>query len=463
MYFEQLSNKARQRDVSVLLIGAGEYGYSFVVQASKTVGLKVRAVCDPHVQNGVSAFQKSGYAADDIIICASRDDALTALEQGKVIVSDDALMLIDLPVDMVVEATGLAEPAAIHAEAALASGKHVAMVTKEADSIVGPLFSVRARAAGLVYTPVDGDQPSLLMQLVAWARLIGLDVICAGKSSEYDFIYDAERQTITNRGREVKVDGFDAVWDRGSAPVQHLTEARVAALSMFQQRTVPDMVELCLVANACDLAPDCPFFHAPFARTIEIADIFALQEDDGLLRSAGAIDVVNLLRRSDEASLAGGVFVIVRCEDAKSWEVLRAKGHIVSRSGKTAMIYRPSHLLGVESATTMLRATLEGQSSGPSDVRPRFDVVGITQKTLQAGTRLAALGHHREIDGIAPMTVPARAHRSGNPTPYYLLSGCELNVTAKSGTIITKEMLTFQAGSKLLALRNEMDAHFALS
>ena len=31
----------------------------------------------------------------------------------------------------------------------------------------------KAKAAGLVYTPVDGDQPSLLMQLVVWARVLG--------------------------------------------------------------------------------------------------------------------------------------------------------------------------------------------------------------------------------------------------------------------------------------------------
>jgi len=77
-------------------------------------------------------------------------------------------MLIQLPIDIVVEATGAPEAAAVHAEAALGGGKHVAMVSKEAVCVVGPLFQRRAKAAGLVYTPVDGDQPSLLMQLALW-------------------------------------------------------------------------------------------------------------------------------------------------------------------------------------------------------------------------------------------------------------------------------------------------------
>ncbi len=64
------------------------------------------------------------------------------------------------------------------------------MVSKEADSVVGPYLSQRANKAGVVATPVDGDQPSLLIGLLCWARLLGLNVVAAGKSSEYDFVYD---------------------------------------------------------------------------------------------------------------------------------------------------------------------------------------------------------------------------------------------------------------------------------
>ena len=41
----------------------------------------------------------------------------------------------------------------------------------------------RAKAAGLVHTPVAGDQPSLLINLVARARLLGLELVVAGKSN----------------------------------------------------------------------------------------------------------------------------------------------------------------------------------------------------------------------------------------------------------------------------------------
>jgi predicted homoserine dehydrogenase-like protein len=39
-------------------------------------------------------------------------------------------------------------------------------------------------------TPVDGDQPSLLMGLATWAEMLGFTMVAAGKSSEYDFVFD---------------------------------------------------------------------------------------------------------------------------------------------------------------------------------------------------------------------------------------------------------------------------------
>jgi predicted homoserine dehydrogenase-like protein len=183
----------------------------------------------------------------------------------------------------------------------------------------------------------------------------------------------------------------------------------------------------------------------------------------GILHGTGRVDVVNSLRRSDEASFAGGVFVVVRCEDQKSWEVLRAKGHVVSRSGDAAMIYRPSHLLGVESATTVLSAVLHGRSSGPDDVQPRFDVVGKTNKPLRAGTILEVAGHHHQIDGVDGLLVPARAATGANPIPFYLMGGNRLLRDIPAKTVITAEIVEPPKASLLWTLRRQMEETFGLS
>ncbi len=463
MYLETLQHSARDHAVRALLMGAGEYGFSFLAQSRRTPGLRVVGVYARRVERGVEAFRHAGLPEDAIRICGSLAQAQAALAAEHVVVSDDPLMLMQLPIDIVVESTGAPEAAAVHADAALRNGKHVAMVSKEPDSVVGPLFHRRAKAAGLVYTPVDGDQPSLLMQLVVWARVLGLDILCAGKTSEYDFVYDPAAKRVTSLDRMADGAAVEALWAFGARDVRSVIGARAEALTAIPQHTVPDLVEMGLVANATGLAPDVQEFHAPIARTPEIADVLVPIEMGGILHGAGRVDVVNSLRRPDEASFAGGVFVVVRCEDRKSWEVLRAKGHVVNRAGDAAMIYRPSHLLGVESATTVLSAVLHGRSSGPDDVQPRFDVVGKTNKPLKAGTILEATGHHHQIGGVDGLLVPARAATGANPIPFYLMAGNRLLRDVPAGTVITADMVEPPKESLLWSLRRELEKTFKLS
>jgi predicted homoserine dehydrogenase-like protein len=462
MYLETLQVASRERTVIALLMGAGEYGFSFLAQSRRTPGLRVAAVYARRVERGVEAFRHAGLPDEAIRVCGNLAQAQAALAAGNVVVSDDPLMLMRLPIDIVVESTGAPEAAALHADAALKHGKHVAMVSKEPDSVVGPLFHRRAKAAGLVYTPVDGDQPSLLMQLVVWARVLGLEILCAGKTSEYDFVYDPVAKRVTSLDRKADGAAVDALWEFGTRDVRSVIRARAEALTAIPQHTVPDLVEMGLVANATGLAPDVPDFHAPIARTPEIADVLVPVEMGGVLHGTGRVDVVNSLRRPDEASFAGGVFVVVRCEDRKSWEVLRAKGHVVNRAGDAAMIYRPSHLLGVESATTVLSAVHHGRSSGPDDVQPRFDVVGTTSKPLKAGTILEVAGHHHQIDGVDGLLVPARAATGANPIPFYLMGGNRLLRDIPASTVITAEMIEPPKASLLWRLRQEMEAAFEL-
>jgi len=131
MYLETLQQIARTKSVSALLMGAGEYGFSFLAQSRRTPGLRVAAVYARRVERGVAAFRHAGLPEGAIRICDNLAKAQAALATGKVVVSDDALMLMQLPIDIVVESTGAPEAAALHADSALRNGKHVAMVSKD--------------------------------------------------------------------------------------------------------------------------------------------------------------------------------------------------------------------------------------------------------------------------------------------------------------------------------------------
>ena len=82
-----------------------------------------------------------------------------------------------------VECTGNTKVSSDAAISALKRGINVYMVSKETDSVCGPLLNQIAAEHGAVYSLVNGDQPRNLLDLWSWAKLLGLEIVAAGKSS----------------------------------------------------------------------------------------------------------------------------------------------------------------------------------------------------------------------------------------------------------------------------------------
>ena len=205
--------------------------------------------------------------------------------------------------------------------------------------MIGPELARRARRDGLVSTPVDGDQPSLLIGLLSWARLLGLKVVSAGKSSEYDFIYDRVHGTVSWRGEAIAVPDFADVWLMPEHGISETVEARSEMLQPFPQRTVPDLCEMGVVCNHTDLLPTIRHFVHPMRELSEVPEIMRPKTELGILGAPGTIDVFNCLRRADEQSFAGGVYIVVDCLDRETWRVLDEKGIPVSRDGNHGLLY----------------------------------------------------------------------------------------------------------------------------
>ncbi len=445
------------RQVECAIVGTGGFGRSFLAQARHVRGMNCRVAIDLNAATAAAALASVGTAAGDIVECADADAARAAWDAGKYIAAADLGVVADLPVDIVLEATGNPEAGARHARLAIAAGKHVVMVTKETDSVVGPILARMAREKGCVVTPVDGDQPSLLIGLATWASVVGLRIIAAGKSSEYDFIFDPATNQITSNGVTVDAPGFGEWVDAGDRPWADVVAAR-ADLAKLPQRAVPDLCEMVVVANALGMAPDRPDYHAPIARITELADLMAPVADGGLLTGQGQLDVFNCLRLPGEPSFAGGVFVTVACDDAETWEMLRDKGHVVARNGKTAMMGLPRHILGLEAATSVFEAALLGVSSGAENPRPVMDLTAYADADLPAGALLVAEGHHHTIANVSGRMTPARVLADDAPVPYYLASGCRLRRDVKAGQMILCGDMDLDTGSELYRLRAAQDA-----
>ena len=116
----------------------------------------------------------------DIVVCETREDVLRAME-SVVAAAQDPGIIMDTP-DVIVEGTGNPE---VGAQNVLAPLNTVAMVNGAETDSVGAQSSTTKRA-GLVYTPVDGDQHGLPMH--DSAETIGLNVISAVKPRR-EYIY----------------------------------------------------------------------------------------------------------------------------------------------------------------------------------------------------------------------------------------------------------------------------------
>jgi predicted homoserine dehydrogenase-like protein len=449
-----------ERPVETCVVGTGGFGQSFLGQAQRVPLMNARIAVDVTAESAASGLRAAGIEPRRIRICESASDAKAAWDGGDFIAASDLAVVSELPFDVVVEATGRPEPAARHGLISIEAGKHFALVSKELDSVVGPGLAKLAADEGRIVTTVDGDQPSLLIGLVSWAEVLGFDVIAAGKSSEYDFVFDPSSGCLSSNERNAACSELACHWNLGERDVKDLVASRAAAASHFPQRAVPDLCELAVVANATGLQPDRPDLHAPLARITEVPTILSTRDGGGILSGERRLDVFHCLRTPDEISFAGGVFAVIRCDDAKSWEMLAQKGHVVSRTGATAMVFVPRHLLGLEAATSILDAAIHGVSGYGSDYRPRFDLVAVATEDLSAGTVLTMGGHHHTISGVTAEFSPARALTADAPAPFYLAADCRLARPVRKGQPIHIGDLDLNADSKLLALRRLQDAHF---
>ncbi|MET3892596.1 putative homoserine dehydrogenase-like protein [Bosea sp. OAE506] len=447
--------------IETCLVGSGGFGRSYLAQARRIPLVNARVAVDVTAEAAGRAFEAAGYDKREIALCETPAEARAAWDAGRCVAAGRLETVIALPFQLLAEATGSPEAATRHSLLAIEARRHVALVSKEADSVVGPGLARLARDAGVVVTPVDGDQPSLLIGLASWAEVLGLEIIAVGKSSEYDFVFDPGTGAVTCNGVTRSLPALRDHWLGGGSPVE-AAAARARILGeAFPLRAVPDLCEMTLVANSLGFQADRPDFHAPPARIPELADLFALQSQGGLMTGTRRIDVFHHLRLAEEASFAGGVFIVVTCDNAETWEMLAGKGHVVSRSGATAMLYLPRHLLGVEVATSVLDAAGLGRSGYGEDYRPRHDLVAVAQADLAAGTVLTMGGHHHSIQNVGAEVRPAAPLADERPAPFYLVADRRLMRPVRAGEAIRLGDVEIDGGSGLLAMRRRQDALFA--
>lgn len=435
MDYSYLMKTYKGRKSRVGIIGATRgYGYTLLAQIPKVELMELRLISSRHTEECVDVLTGLGYHKDDIIICEDKE-AIGRAPKDAILIVKDYRLALEADITALVECTGNTAVSADVSIDALKKGINVYMVSKETDSVCGTMLNQIAAESGSIYSLVNGDQPRNLLDLYSWGKLLGLDIIAAGKASEYDFVWDPDTGEFTYMEGEEKphenIPGMKEFWHYQG---RETLEGRAKLLENYLAVISADLCEMNLVSNVTGLLPAAPRLNYPIAKISELADIFIPEEDGGILKKTGIVDVFCNLRAPDEASFAGGEFIIVRCENETVWELLKGKGHVVSRNGKYACIYLPYHYMGLETPVSILLGDLMGVGTH-EECRQVSVMAGVAQEDIPKGTVLKVHGHHHSIDGLVPELWEKK--EAAGIAPFYLLNGMVLTKDVKIGEAIT--------------------------
>lgn len=443
LYAKLREREAQGRPLRVGLIGAGKFGAMYLAQVPKTPGLHLAGIADLSPANARTNLQRVGWNPERYM--APSLDA--ALSSGLTHVGDDWQALIAHPqIDIVVEATGHPIAAVEHAAAAFKHGKHVVMVTVEADAMCGPLLARRAREAGVIYSLAYGDQPALICDLVDWARAAGFSVVAAGRGHKW-LPHFAQSTPET-------------VWGHyGLTPEQ----ARIGGLNPKMFNSFLDgskpAIESTAVCNATGLTPAPDGLRFPPASIDDIPNVMRPIAEGGHLHHKGQVEVISSLETDGRVipyDIRFGVFVVFEGETEYIRNCFKEYMVRTDVSGRYACMYKRWHLIGLEVGISVASVGLRGEPTGcPTGFRA--DVVAAAKRDLKAGEILDGEGGYTVMGKL----MPAETSLNIGALSLGLAHGVKMLKPVAAGQPVRWTDVAVDETSSAVRLRREMEKLFA--
>jgi predicted homoserine dehydrogenase-like protein len=435
--------EAQGKPLRVGLIGAGKFGAMYLAQVPKTPGLHLVGIADLSPAGARTNLERVGWKFERFS-AASLD---AALKSGTTHVSDNWQAVLAHPlIDIVVEATGNPIAAVEHALAAFRQGKHVVMVTVEADAMCGPLLARRAQETGVVYSLAYGDQPALICDLVDWARAAGFNVVAAGRGHKW-LPHFAQSTPET-------------VWGYyGLTPEQ----AKIGGLNPKMFNSFLDgskpAIECTAVCNATGLTPAPDGLLFPPASVDDIPMVMRPVAEGGHLHHKGQVEVISSLEKDGRAipyDIRFGVFVVFEGETEYIRNCFKEYMVRTDPSGRYACLYKRWHLIGLEVGISVASVGLRGEPTGcPTGFRA--DVVATAKRDLKVGEILDGEGGYTVVGKL----MPAQASLTMGALPLGLAHGVKLVKPVAAGRPVGWSDVAVDESSYAVKMRREMEKLFA--
>jgi len=354
-------------NIRVAFIGCGKFISMFLSQYNQLKKIKIDSIIDLNEDIAKKNCLKSGLTEEQV----KEINFTNSLDET-----------INRDINIYIEATGNPIVGTVHAEKIIKNKKHLILVNVEADVICGKYLSDLAKKNNVICSMAYGDQPSLILEQVEWARLNGFSVVCAGKGTKYHPTFEYSTP--------------DTVWDHYGLTKERAENESGMNPKMFNSFLCGDKsaIEMCAVSNAANLK--CPINGLTFppVSVYDIAKTLIPKENGGLIDYEGQVEVISsidLNKKDILNDLRWGVYVVIKAQNQYVKNCFKDYGMVTDKSGNFSAIWRPYHYIGLELAQSIYSIALDNKATGFTKSY-NAEVASYAKKDLKIGEKLDGEG-----------------------------------------------------------------------
>ena len=357
----------RKEPIRIAFIGCGKFVSMFLAQYNHLDKIQIDSIVDLNIEQAKKNCSNSGL--DETTI--SEINFSKSLDE-----------ILDRNIEIFIEATGNPIVGTVHAVKIIKNKKHVILVNVEADITCGKYLSDIAKENGVICSMAYGDQPSLIIEQIEWARLNGFSVVCAGKGTKYHPTFEYSTP--------------DTVWGHYGLTKERAEEESGMNPKMFNSFLCGDKsaIEMCAVSNAANLK--CPINGLTFPPigVYDIAKKLIPKQEGGLIDFDGQVEVISSIdldKNDIPNDLRWGVYIVIKAKNEYVKNCFKDYGMVTDSSGNYSAIWRPYHYIGLELAQSIYSIALDNRATGFTK-NYNADVASYAKKDLKIGDKLDGEG-----------------------------------------------------------------------
>ena len=357
----------RSKPIKIGFIGCGKFVSMFLAQYNQLEKIQIDSIVDVNIEKAKKNCLNSGLNEKTISNINFTNSLDNTLERD---------------IEIFIEATGNPIIGTVHATKIINNKKHIILVNVEADVTCGKFLSDLANKNNVVCSMAYGDQPSLIMEQIEWARLNGFQVICAGKGTKYHPTFEYSTP--------------ETVWDHYGLTKERAEKESGMNPKMFNSFLCGDKsaIEMCAVSNAADLKCPKDGLTFPPVGVYDIAKKLIPKDEGGLIDHSGQVEVISSIdldKNEIENDLRWGVYIVIKAQNEYVKNCFKDYGMVTDSSGNYSAIWRPYHYIGLELAQSIYSISLDLKPTGFTK-NYNSDVGAIAKKDLKTGEKLDGEG-----------------------------------------------------------------------